>query len=890
VGHKPWYVSSILCFALLLLAGCRAWTFLSYRENPDPPPYQGQMAIQGLKQPVTVVFDSFAIPHIEAQTEEDLYFTVGYLHARERLFQMELFRRVSYGRLAEAFGNRANKKDLVFADTLAIDRWLRTMGLARGAEQAVGRMDPESRSMVESYAAGINAYLQSGILPIEFRLLNFKPEPWQPAHVIATVRLMGWGLSFNHLHELIRFLLQADLGKEQQMEIFPPFEHPGPFIIPREDKDYRKFPAEETADKIACTAPAGATPPDREASSGVRQSERSDFPSPSGQTGKEKEEGSPGPYAAWHAPAQQILQGLTQVGQAVALLMPPGGSNNWVLGPSRTASGKAALANDPHLQHTAPGVFYAVHLRAPGIDTIGATIPGNPAVLLGHSHHLAWSLTAAFADTQDIYLEQVDPNDAGRYVTPCGPETFQMEDHVIFEKRMFGGNREHPFRLRLTRHGPVLNDALGNTHLQEVPLLALRTTMGAEAGELRALLMLTKAEGVEDFKRAVEGWGLPIQNWLVADSSGHIGYWPVGKIPKRVGWDGTMPVPGWSGEFEWDGYIPHQHLPQLFDPPSGLIVTANNKILPAGDYPYPITFDAMPGYRAERIMELLSQKEEWTVEEMRRVQTDVYVKQADRLLPSLLVALKEANLSNLEQKAFMELEGWKRYADVDSVGASIFFATYRMAWELTLKDDLSPVLYQLIVANVTCHGFFDRLWAEVPQARIFDIKDTPARETRDEVLLAAFRGAVKRLAQKLGPDVSKWHWGRLHTLTFKHPFGSWKPLAATFNGGTIPVPGARETVWAEGFEWRDDFSFPVSWGPVFRHVYDFGAEGQSGLVTDLGQSGWPGTSDYRNALPLWKEGKLWSASMDERIYREKALGMLQLTPFDFQLNPSALRK
>lgn len=826
----------VICFAFPL-CGCQPWIFISYRIRPNPPPYQGEMRLEGLHSPVTAVFDQFAIPHIEAQAEGDLYFTVGYLHARERLFQMELLRRASLGRLAEVFGNKADKKNLIFTDTLAIDRWMRTIGFGRVAGQAVEGMDPESRAVVEAYVAGVNAHIQSGELPIECKLLKFKPEPWEASHVVAVARLIGWGISFNHVQELIRYLLRAELSADQQMEIFPPLEHPGPYIIPREEKDYRKISAQGTD--------AHTIPP---------------------------------PYTQWREAAQQVLAGLTDLRQLVWAIVPPEASNSWVLGPSRTASGKAILANDPHLHHTAPGLFYAMHLKAPEIDVIGATLPGTPAILLGHNRHLAWALTTTFADTQDIYLEKVDPEDPGRYVTLHGSEPFQIENHIILEKRKWGGNGEHPFRLRFTSHGPVLNDALEAKLPRETPLLALRSTMEPEAGDLLTLALLAKAKNVDDFKKACQSWSLPVQNWVVADSEGHIGYCPVGKIPKRRGWDGTLPVPGWTREFEWDGYMPLDELPQLFDPASEMIVTANNQVLPASDYPYPFSFDAIPAYRAERIIEMLNEKERWTAEEMRRIQMDVYVKQADRLLPSLLAAVEGVQLSGVEKRALEQLKGWDRFADMKSIGASVFFATYRMAWELTLKDDLSPMLYQLILMNVSCHGFFDRLWAEVPQAKIFDLKDTPAKETRDDILVAAFRAAVKKLRSKFGPDLAKWQWGELHHLTFKHPFGSQGLLAGAFNVGPISLAGARETVWAAAFGWGDDLSFPVLWGPVFRHMYDFGAPEQSGFVLDLGQSGWPGTPHYQNALPDWKEGRLWPASMEGGEYGKKALGILKLTP------------
>ncbi|MBI5529364.1 MAG: penicillin acylase family protein, partial [Deltaproteobacteria bacterium] len=368
-------------------------------------------------------------------------------------------------------------------------------------------------------------------------------------------------------------------------------------------------------------------------------------------------------------------------------------------------------------------------------------------------------------------------------------------------------------------------------------------------------------------------------NWVFADDAGHIGYIAAGLVPKRKGWDGTFPVPGWAGEFEWDGFIPHGDLPQVLDPPSAMIVTANNQVTPPGTYPYPFTYDAMPGYRAGKIVEILKGKEKWTAEGIQKAQTDVYVRQADRLLPALLGALEGPLPDEGAAKAREALRKWDRFAAVESIGAALFFSVYREAWEMTLKDDLSSELHKLICAYPYVFGFFDRLWAGFPGSALFDDKGTTAVESRDDILRAAFTSAVRKLAQKLGPDVSGWQWGRLHTIEFEHVFGGEASLRDTFNVGPTPIPGAHGTVWKAGWtRWEHDLSFSVKYGPAFRQVFDFGAPGEGGMVVDLGQSGWAGTAYYSNAVDDWKDGRLWPLSMDEPRYSDGALGTLVLNP------------
>ena len=846
-------IAVYLALTILILSGCQALTFINYKTKPDPPPNSGDFSLPGLTGPVSVVFDSNLVPHIQAEKEEDLYFAMGYIHARERLFQMELLRRMCYGTLSEFFGASRKQGSVLFPDLVATDRWLRTIGLGRIAEEAVSDLDEASRVTGEAYAKGVNAYIASGPMPIEFRLLEFKPQPWTVANSIALARLIGWSLSANHVHELLRFLVQTELGEAMKKELFPPFDHWGPAIISREDKDYKAL---FNGQPFTCVngGNSTATPPMEAA-------------------GKQL-----GDAASSKSAAEKIFAGLIETYQVVRSAMPQAASNNWVVGPSRSESGQPILANDPHLSHEVPGVFYAIHIRSTELDAVGVSLPGVPAVVLGHNRNLAWAVTMTFADTQDIYMEKPDPLDNTKYLIPGGSKPYLLRKEVIRIREKKDRYAEQAFTLRFTDHGPVLNDGLVSALPAGSPLFALKSTMPHEAGDFIAMSRLMKSKTVAEAKASFDTFGVPIQNWLLADDQGHIGYYPVGKIPCRLHHDGTEVVPGWTGEYEWSGTIPYDKLPQLFDPASGLIVTANNKVVPKDDYPYPITLDAMPGYRAARIRELLLSKEKWTAEGFRKLQTDVYSKQAERLLPALIEAVNQGNLSEKEQQAYNFLKNWDREADLDSVGASLFFATYREAWDLTLSDDFSPSIMELLDLLGVAYGFFDRVWAELPEAQIFDRKDTPERESRTDILRLAFSSAVRKLGKKLGSDIREWRWGKLHILTVKHAFGDEAAAASLFNVGGDPIPGARATVWAAESGWGEDYTFPVLHGPVFRHVHDLGKKDEGGIVVDVGQSGWPKTPGYNNGYLVWKEGRLWPVSMDPAEYQKDAVGTLHLRP------------
>jgi penicillin amidase len=841
---RPLMICTIAVVSLAATS-CTAWRFLMYKVSPGAPEHEGEIGVKGLAKPVRVVFDRHAVPHVNAGSDTDLAFAVGYLHARERLWQMELLRAVAYGRLAELFGDRPRDAMLPLTSTLRVDRWYRVMGIGRAGEGAARSLKGPDLERAETYAAGVNEYIRNGKRPVELELLEREPEPWTPGNVMAVTRFQGFHLSSNMVEELIRYLLRSELGEARQKEIFPAFEQEGPYIIDLQPTTHDSRPQPPSF---------GLAPAVGDESSVV------------GRRG-------------WEETARVVLSSLADMASVRGVFAPLGASNSWVVGPQRSKSGKPILANDPHLSHTAPGAFYLMHLRAPGTDVIGATMPGIPAVVLGRNSRIAWGLTTTHADTQDIYLEKADPADASKYVAPGGSEPFRVEREVLRERLSGGGYREHALAIRFTRHGVVLNDALEGLLAKDAPILALRTTMTEPSDESGAMSALARATDAAGAMAALRGWGTPIQNWVFADDAGRIGYIAAGLVPKRKGWDGTFPVPGWTGEFEWDGFIPHAELPQILDPPSGMIVTANNQVMPPGAYPHHLTYDAMPGYRAGRIVEILKGRDKWTAELIQKAQTDVYVKQADRLLPSLLGAVEGMQLEGTPVRAREALKSWDRQARTDSVGATIFFATYREAWELALKDDLPPELHKLVCAYPYVFGFFDRLWAVLPDSTFFDDKNSTTVERRGDVLRAAFASAVRKLAQRFGPDLSAWQWGKLHAIEFEHVFGGNASLKETFNVGPTPIPGAHGTVWKAGWtRWEPELSFSVKYGPAFRQVFDFGAPGEGGMVVDLGQSGWAGTDHYANAVGDWTEGRLWPLSMDEARYSAGSLGTLVLTP------------
>jgi len=830
----------------VLTVSCTASRFIGYVSKPASPVTEGQYAIPGLHQPVKVTWDDHHVPHIYAQNTDDLWYALGWIHARERLFGMDTLRRMAGGRMTELMGNQDAPAGMPFDDLLGMDRFFRVMNLTHDSKRQAQALNAESRAVLESYIGGINSYIASGEpISIEYSLLGTAPMPWDVVDVLNVARLTTFELSTNFPWEMMRFVLAAVNGPDAQQDIHPGVPQWGPHIIEREDHDYSAMP--RLSPDPMKTNPLKIL---------VDRGED---------------------LARWEPAVSAVLATMATVQEQAGPYFSQAASNSWAISGAHSKSGKAILANDPHLLHMAPGTFMICHLNAPGIDAIGAVLPGTPLLLLGRNQHVGWASTNTFADVQDIYLEKLDPNDPSRYLTENGSEPFRVEKETI---RVRKGNKyeDFVFDLRYTRHGPILNDsAIGGLPADAAPI-ALKTAAVQPSDEITTVMKWLGAKTVLEFRDALKTWGLPIQNWVAIDDQGHIGYFPLGLVPMRRTFDGTVPVPGWTGEYEWDGFIPFDQLPQMYDPPSGVIVTANNQVVPASDYPFPYSIDSMPGYRAARIRELLKSRDGWTADDFRKMHTDSYVKQAERLMPDIFKALEGVELTAQEQKALDAMKAWDMMATRDSVGASVFFSTYREAWVLGLEDDL-PVLFKKMVRifSIT-YGFFDTLWADRPDAKVWDMKGTPKVETRDDILVVAFKGAVKRLDRVLGPKVPEWRWGRLHTITFHHSFGKAIPGGA-FDVGPFETDGSWETVWAAGGGfWGDYDTFPVSEGPAFRQVLDFAEPENSNMIVDLGQSGWPATPAYSNAFEDWNNGRLWKLSMNPEVFGQGQPSVMKLVP------------
>lgn len=768
----------VLLMVVLLvgLAGGAGGVYLVRRAFPQ---ISGTIGVPGLGDPVEVIRDRWGIPHLFAPSARALFFAQGFVHAQDRLWQMELNRRAASGRLAEIFGEAA----------LPTDRFLRTIGLRRAAEAHLGGLSPQAKQNLEAYAAGVNAFLAQarGRLPLEFAILRFAPEPWTPADSLAYGKLMAWVLGGDWRVEILRLQLVERFGEGALDRLVPDYPPGAPVIAP------------------------GAAPPDRAPGAGG-----------GGSSGE--------------------IPGL--------------GSNNWVVAGDRTATGSPLLANDPHLEAQMPAVWYLMHLSGGPYDVAGATFPGVPGVIIGHNRDIAWGVTNANPDVQDLYLERFHPQDPTRYRY----KDAWVQAQVIRESIKVKGRPDPVVEVvRITRHGPIINNVVRGLPA----FMALRWTALESSTIVEAVDGINRAASWAEFRQALRAWDTPAQNFVFAHRNGEIGYQLPGRIPVRARDTGGLPAPGWTGEHEWTGYLPFEALPSVHRR-DGFIVTANNRIAPPG-YPHFLGRDWDVGFRAQRITELLSQGPQ-SAETFQRIQTDV------TSLPgkALVAALRDVRIGDSAlQPHFAELLAWDGVLSPDSRAAAI----YQALLDALLKDVFRDVLDEAV------YGRYLRNYGTAVQALLALLGEPRSawwRGSRDRLVEGALREAVRTLEQRLGRDRGTWRWGRLHQPTFTHPIGRIKALAWVFNTTPPAVGGDAFTVNNTAFHPEEPFRQIVV--ASYRQILDPADWDRSLVIHTTGQSGLPFHRHYRDFAGRWARGEYVPLLFSRARIEEAAAGRLVLTP------------
>ena len=754
---------------LVLLGAAGAYLYL----RQSLPKLEGEIRLSGLAAAVEVLRDRHGIPHIYAASLEDAHFALGFVHAQDRLWQMEMNRRIGSGRLAEVLG----------AGALEVDRFMRTLGLRRVAEENLRHYDAETRRLLDAYAAGVNAFLaERPVLPPEFWLLDVTPEPWSAVDSIVWTKVMAWDLGANMRAELLRLRLSQTLPLERIQELLAPY--PG--------DAYPRIP-----DLKALYSGMEKTP-------------------------------APNPV-------------FSESGSL-------GASNSWAVSGARSASGKPLLAADPHLGLTAPPVWYFAHLHAPGLDAIGGTLPGVPAVLVGRNERIAWGLTSTGADVQDLYLEQLDGS-------------FNEHEEVI---RVKGGADER-LVVRSSRHGPLLTDA--SRHAPRGYALALAwTALAPDDLTMQAAVRLSRARNWSDFLAAARALHAPPQSASYADVDGNIGFIAAGRVPLRKRANdlhGLAPAPGWDARYDWNGYIPFEQLPRALNPPGGTLILANHKVTPP-KYPHSITHEWQPPYRARRIEELLSQNEKHDLASFKRMQADA-VSIAVRELLSKFTAAQG------DHPIVKKLAAWDATMSTDRAEPLIMAAWWREFARALYADELGGAFQ----ANWSARAVFLNNVLSGQSHWCDDVR-TRQSESCEELLAASLDKALADLKKRYGDE---WKWGEAHVARHRHrPFTREPRLARIFDI-RVPSAGDAYTVSAGAVDFNDEAEpFANRHAPSLRAVSDLADPQASVFIHSGGQSGNPLSAHYRSFAAAWARGEYVPMVTERRRLEADGAQRLVLTP------------
>ncbi len=807
------------------------------------PLVAGQVALAGLSAPVDIVRDADAIPHIFASTKADALFGLGYVHAQDRLWQMEFQRRIGNGRLSEIFG----------APTLAQDRFLRTVGFGRAARAAWDSTPGWARQQVNAYVSGVNAFISThhgSALPPEFALFRFEPEPWTGADVLVWSKMMAWDLSANYSFELLRHDLVRAVGDDRMRQLMPAYRVDGLSILP--------------AHKLSTTVDTEDT--------GVNSK-------PQFSGGHSSVERFSMLERAWsHALALSLSKGEPAVRDVLlgASTNESLGSNNWVVDGSLTASGKPLLANDPHLGTRLPSTWYLAHLSGGDFEVIGATLPGTPTVALGRNRFIAWGATNVATDVEDLYRERLDAT--GTLVAFRGA----MEPvTVIPETIVVKGAEAVRVDVRVTRHGPLVSDAINATPPRRGPTpaplepLAFRwTALDPNDSTIQSFLELNEARNWNQFTTALAAFVVPSQNFVYADVEGHIGYYAPGRIPIRAAGDGSRPAEGWTGDAEWTGWIPFGELPHIYDPPTHVIVTANHR--PVGpEYRYNLGLEWPEPYRAQRIVDLLAGRSKLTADDFARIQADTVSLHAKALLPALLAHAHPDGAA--DRQAIDTLRKWNHDATGDSAATALFEAWFLQLAPTIVGDDIGASALEIYRSRFTYVTRFvlntlatnDGAWCD-------DVSTREKRETCDDAVTKALHEGVIDLTRKLGGEMTRWRWDAVHPAVFPHQGLDAVAALRPFLSRSVPNGGDWSTVNVGPV--AADTPFEQHSVPGYREIIDLSPANDSRFIDAIGESGHPLSKHYDDFLADWRAVTHRKMRMDRAEIERGAIGKLTLTP------------
>lgn len=797
--------------------------FIEKMLKSSLPEYSGELKTGGIKNDVEIYRDSMAVPYIFAESDEDAAFALGYLHAQERLFSMDLVRRAGEGRLSEILGER----------TIPFDKMFRTVGIKRNIEKNINLYNSKVISILKAYSKGVNLYIKNykGNYPIEFDVLGYDPYEWEPIHSLIIVRLMGWELNMSWWVDFTFAQIIQKFGKEKALEILPDYPENSPYII---QSDYKKLAA---------------------LNSSLLETDKQ-FRNFFGIYGTHLGSNN------WVVNGKMSISGKPIIANDPHLAFSaPGKFYAAVIKSKENTNGQA------------------------GWNAAGVTIPGVPGIVIGKNEDIVWTMTNIMNDDSDFYIEKVDSSEKNYFLNNNWKELRIIKDTIKVKNAdnyVYEIKETHRGPIISEIHPGTL--LFGEEQIK-MPAISMRWLGNDFSDELNAFLNLNKAKNISDVRKSMKDFSLPGQNFVLADKDGNIGYVFGAKVPLRKSNNPTLIFDGSTTENDWLGYVPSDELPYMFNPSQNFIATANNKVIK--NFKYHISNLWEPSSRIERILELLNSKSMHSKDDFMNYQMDVFSPYAKNLTKFIIDAFKGIKVQDKNLKQSLELlSEWDFEMNSQSQAPAIYSAFFIELLKNTYYDELGEELYNqfVFIANVPYRSILQII--ENPNSSWFDDISTKKKENRDEIIRKSLANALTQLEQQLGKNITNWQWGNLHKVVFKHSFsGQAAILDKLINIGPYRIGGDGTTIFNTEyplFESNKEISllnhepFENILGPQIRFIYDYENPDEFHLILTTGQSGNVMSDHYADMTKYWIQGKYMKIKTDEASIRNSKNKLFKL--------------
>jgi penicillin amidase len=740
------------------------------------PKYDGELQLKNIKKETTVYFDEFGVPHIYASSSKDAMVALGYVHAQDRLWQMELMRRIAPGRLSAIFGSVTLKNDKFFAG----------LGIEEASEKAIAALDKNSPSyqLTLAYLDGINQYIDEGETPIEFQLIGIQKEKFTIKDVYNIFGYMSFSFAMAQKSDP----LLTDIRNKYGMDYLKDFGIDGEFNTTR-IKNAKENPEE---------------------------------------------------YIAISKSIASLLE--------QSPIPPFVGSNSWVIAPKKTKSGKVIFANDPHIGFSQPGTWYEAHIVVPDFELYGCYLAGTPFPLLGHNREYAYGLTMFENDDIDLYQEENNPADANAYKTPNGFKTYETRKKIIKVK----DTADVVLNLKVSRHGPVMNDLIDGLHKDKpVALSWIYTQQPIQI--LEAVYQLSHSKSKADFQKGVALIAAPGLNVMYGDAKGNVGWWATGKLYKHnEGVNTNFILDGASGKDDITEYLDFSKNPSAVNPSWNYVYSANNQPEPIDGFLYPGYY--LPEDRARRITQLLDSKPDWDKETASKMIFDNTSIVAPNVAQYLISNVDYNTLSKNEKEAIAVLKAWKGSNDLKDVAPTIYNKWIYLYLKNTFGDELGADHFEHFLDTHIMKQIIAKQMANENSLWWDNIATKNKKETRSQILSQSFKEAVLSLEKQLGNSVSAWTWNKVHVVEYQHPLGKVDALRKIFNVGPFEVSGSNEVINNQMFDYTDDSKYTVNGGPSTRRIIDFSDIENCWSILPTGQSGNPLSAHYKDQAEMYNAG------------------------------------